>query len=68
MFSKIPSTFLGEIVDLLDNNTLNLAYAKKVISKIFDETNKSPLQVSMHYYRLEINEDSNVVVYYVLCS
>lgn len=45
MLSKIPSHFIGDIVDLLDNNTLNLAYAKKVITKLFDETNKSPTQV-----------------------
>jgi hypothetical protein len=45
IFSKIPSNFIGEVVDLLDNNTLNLAYAKKVISVLFDETNKSPSQV-----------------------
>lgn len=45
MFSEIPSNFVGEVVDLLDNNTLNLAYARKVITALFDETNKSPSQV-----------------------
>lgn len=49
MFSEIPSYAIGEVVDLLDNNTLNLAYARKVIAKLFDETNKSPLQVSNFY-------------------
>lgn len=45
MFSEIPCHFIGEIVDLLDNNTLNLVHARKVIAKLFDETNKSPTQV-----------------------
>lgn len=47
MFSEIPSYFIGEVVDLLDNNTLNLPYAKKVIAKLFDEGHKSPFQVNI---------------------
>ncbi|VVC36675.1 Aspartyl/glutamyl-tRNA(Asn/Gln) amidotransferase, B subunit,Aspartyl/Glutamyl-tRNA(Gln) [Cinara cedri] len=42
---KIPSYFIGEVVDLLDNNTLNISYAKKVIAKLFDESDKSPSQI-----------------------
>lgn len=45
MFSEIPSYVIGEVIDLLDNNTLNLPYARKVIAKLFDETMKSPSQV-----------------------
>lgn len=47
MFSEIPSYFIGEVVDLLDNNTLNLHYAKKVIAKLFDGGCKSPSQVNI---------------------
>lgn len=47
MFSKVPFYYIGTVVDLLDNNTLNLYYARKVITKLFDETNKSPLQVNL---------------------
>lgn len=50
MFSEIPSSVIGEIVDLLDKNILNLFYTKKVISILFDKTNKSPLQVSFLLY------------------
>lgn len=45
--SEIPSSAIGEVVDLLDNNTVNLVHARKVIAKIFDEKNKSPSQVSL---------------------
>ncbi|CAH1720926.1 glutamyl-tRNA(Gln) amidotransferase subunit B, mitochondrial [Aphis gossypii] len=43
--SEIPSSVIGEVVDLLDNNTVNLVHARKVIAKIFDEKNKSPSQI-----------------------
>lgn len=50
MYSEISSCVIGEVVDLLENDTLNLFYARKVITKLFDETNKSPLQVSALIY------------------
>lgn len=50
MFSKIPPNVIGEIVDLLENNTLNLVYARQVIAELFDGNNKSPSQVSMQFY------------------
>jgi len=46
MFSEISSHYIGEIIDLLDNNTLNLAYARKVIAILFDTVDKSPSEVS----------------------
>jgi len=49
MFSQIPSHVIGEIVDLLDNKLVNLVHARKVISKMFDEKNKSPSQVCLFY-------------------
>jgi len=49
MFSEIPSSVIGEVVDLLDNNTVNLVYARKVIAKIFDDKNKSPSQVNIFF-------------------
>lgn len=49
IFSEIPSSFIGEIVDLLDNKLVNLVHARKIISKIFDEKNKSPSQVSSFF-------------------
>jgi len=47
MFSKISSHKIGEIIDLLDDNVLNLTYARKVIALLFDEKNKCPAQVSI---------------------
>jgi len=49
IFSKIPSSIIGEIVDLLDNKLVNLVHARKVIAKIFDEKSKSPSQVSIFF-------------------
>lgn len=50
MCSEIPSRVISEIIDLLENDTVNLFYARKVITKLFDETNKSPLQASALIY------------------
>jgi len=47
MFSEISSHYIGEVIDLLDNNTLNLAYARKVIAILFDTVDKSPSEVSI---------------------
>lgn len=47
ILSEISSHAIGEIVDLLDNRTLNLAYARKVIAILLDKTNKSPSEVSI---------------------
>lgn len=57
MFSQIPSHKIGDIVDLLDNNILNLAYARKVIALLFDEKNKFPAQVSMFKQKTTYNHN-----------
>jgi len=49
IFSEIPSSIIGEIVDLLDNKLVNLVHARNVIAKIFVDNSKSPTQVSIFF-------------------
>ncbi|XP_022171407.1 glutamyl-tRNA(Gln) amidotransferase subunit B, mitochondrial [Myzus persicae] len=58
--SEIPSSFIGEIVDLLDNKLVNLVHARKIISKIFDEKNKSPSQIVEENNWQQISNDEEI--------
>ncbi|XP_050434227.1 glutamyl-tRNA(Gln) amidotransferase subunit B, mitochondrial [Adelges cooleyi] len=57
----ISSNVIGEIVDLLDNGTLNLAYARKVIGELLQSVNKSATEIVIKNNWKQITNDSEIL-------
>ncbi|XP_050520196.1 uncharacterized protein LOC126893759 [Daktulosphaira vitifoliae] len=58
---KLSFSSIGEVIDLLENETLNLDYARKVIEKLIMNTNLSPLKIVMENNWRQITNENEII-------